>query len=238
VIGGKRVCAVIPAAGGGTRMGAGVSKILIPLGGVPVLVRTLRNFERTMEVDDVVLALRPEDAGRTEELIASAGIRKVRRIVHGGAERQDSVRIGLGAASAAGADVVVVHDGARPFAGPGLIGRVAEAAHESGAAVAAVRPKDTVKTEGEPGLLETPDRARCWLAQTPQAFRTELLIRGMERAAADGFRGTDDAALVERLGARIVIIEGFYANIKITTPEDLQIAEILVKNGMTGDNPP
>ena len=207
-------------------------------GGVPVLVRTLRNFERSEAVDDIVLALRPGDQERAEELIASALIRKVRRIVPGGEERQDSVRIALSAAVTTGAGVVVVHDGARPFAGPELIGKVAAAAHESGAAVAAVRPKDTVKTESEPGSLRTPDRSLCWLAQTPQAFRTELFVRAMERAVSDGFRATDDSALVERLGARVVIIEGFYGNIKITTPEDLEIAEIFMKSGMTQSTRP
>lgn len=228
--GGKRVCALIPAAGGGARMGGQGSKLLAPLGGAPVLVRTLLAFERASSVDDVVVAVRPADQAAIEEMIAGAGVRKVRALVPGGPERQDSVRLALAPAVARGAGIVMVHDAARPFVDADLIARVAEAAFASGAALAAVRPKDTVKITGSGGeTLSTPDRAACWLAQTPQAFRTGLFIDAVERAAADRFRATDDVALVERLGARVVIIEGSYRNIKITTPEDMEIAEILLK---------
>ena len=231
MIGGKRVCAVIPAAGGGRRMGAPLSKVLMPLGGVPILVRTLRKFERASVVDEIVLALRPEDQAMVEEMIAAAGIAKVRTIVPGGEERQDSVRVALAAAVPRGAGIVVIHDGARPFVDTATIDRVVEAAFASGAAVAAVRPKDTVKVE-EPagGMLRTPDRNLCWLAQTPQAFRTETIVDAMERAVSAGFRGTDDVSLVERLGGKVAIVEGSPRNIKITTPEDMEIGEILLKN--------
>jgi len=227
--GGKKVCALIPAAGGGARMGGGTSKLLARLGGVPVLARTLLAFEREPAVDDIVLAVRPGDQEAIEELIAGAGIRKVRALVPGGAERQDSVRLALASAAARGAGIVMVHDGARPFVEGELIANVAAAALASGAAIAAVRPKDTVKLSGGDETLSTPDRASSWLAQTPQAFRTEILLEAMEKAARDQFLGTDDAALVERLGRRIVIIEGSYRNLKITTPEDMGIAEILLK---------
>jgi 2-C-methyl-D-erythritol 4-phosphate cytidylyltransferase len=228
--GGKKVCALIPAAGGGTRMGGGQSKLLVPLGGVPVLVRTLLAFERAESVDDVVLAVRPADRDAIAGMVGRAGITKVRAIVTGGEERQDSVRLALPSAVTLGAGVVMVHDGARPFVDGRLIDGVAGAALASGAAFAAVRPKDTVKITGEHGEgLTTPERATCWLAQTPQAFRTGLFVEAVEKAAADRFRGTDDVALVERLGLSVVIIEGSYRNIKITTPEDMEIAEILLK---------
>ena len=233
--GGKRVCAIIPAAGAGTRMGTTLSKVLMPLGGIPILLRTLRKFEHAPLVDDIVLALRPEDQAAVEEIIAGAGLRKVRRTVPGGEQRQDSVRLGLSAAVSLGTGVVIVHDGARPFVTGDLISGVAMAALASGAAVAAVRPKDTVKTqEGPGGSLRTPDRSSCWLAQTPQAFRTEILVGAMERAVREGFQGTDDVSLVERLGGQVVIIEGSYGNIKITTPGDLDIAEILLKREEAG----
>jgi 2-C-methyl-D-erythritol 4-phosphate cytidylyltransferase len=228
--GGKKVCALIPAAGGGSRMGGAGSKLLAPLGGVPLLARTLLAFEGAATVDDIVVAVRPGDQAAIEELVAGAGIRKVRALVPGGEERQDSVRLALAAAAARGAGIVMVHDGARPFVDVQLIVKVAEAALASGAAIAAVRPKDTVKLSGGgEERLSTPDRAGCWLAQTPQAFRTEILVEAMEKAVLDRFRGTDDAVLVERLGRRIVIIESSYRNLKITTPEDLEIAEILLK---------
>lgn len=230
--GGRKVCALIPAAGGGTRMGASPAKLLVEIGGVPVLLRTLRAFERAASVDDVILAVRPADQGRIEELVAGAGIRKVRAVVQGGEERQDSVRLALSAAVARGAEVVVVHDGARPFVEPDLIDRVAAAADAAGAALAAVRPKDTVKVAAAgPDRLSTPDRAACWLAQTPQAFRAAIFVEAVTRAVADRFRGTDDVALVERLGGRVVVIEGSYRNIKITTPEDVKIGEILLNEG-------
>jgi 2-C-methyl-D-erythritol 4-phosphate cytidylyltransferase len=228
--GGKKVCVLVPAAGGGARMGGAQSKLLVPLGGVPVLVRTLLALERAASVDDVVLAVRPVDRERIGELIAGAGILKVRAVVPGGEERQDSVRLALASAVAGGAGIVMVHDGARPFVDGELIAKVAEAALASGAALAAVRPKDTVKIAGAAaGTITTPERASCWLAQTPQAFRTEVFVEAAERAFVDRFRGTDDVALVERLGVKVVIIEGSYRNIKITTPEDVEIAEILLK---------
>jgi 2-C-methyl-D-erythritol 4-phosphate cytidylyltransferase len=181
-------------------------------------------------VDDVVLAVRTADLAAIGEIVECAGIAKVRAIVPGGEERQDSVRLALPSAVALGAGVVMVHDGARPFVDGGLIDRVAAAALASGAALAAVRPKDTVKIAAERGEgLSTPDRGTCWLAQTPQAFRTALFVEAVEKAAADRFRGTDDVGLVERLGGGVVIIEGSYRNIKITTPEDMEIAEILLK---------
>ncbi|HLF14820.1 MAG TPA: 2-C-methyl-D-erythritol 4-phosphate cytidylyltransferase [Bacteroidota bacterium] len=238
MIGGKKVCAIIPAAGGGTRMGASLSKVLMPLGGVPILLRTLRKFEQAGVVDDVVLALRPGDQAMVEELIGGAGIAKVRKIVPGGEERQDSVRLALSAIVRIGTGVVVVHDAARPFVEEDLIGRVVESAYSSGTAVTAVRPKDTVKLEERTGgYLRTPDRSSCWLAQTPQAFRTEILVEAMERAVSDGFRGTDDVSLVERIGCQVVIIEGSYRNIKITTPEDIEIAEIILKREEYGHTP-
>src|SRR6185503_19137013 len=150
----------------------GLSKALTPLLGVPILLRTLTVFQEAAIVDDIVLALRPGDQSAAEEMIAGARIAKVRKIVPGGEERQDSVRIALSGISPGSTGIVVVHDGARPFVDAGVIGRVVEAAHASGAAVAAVRPKDTVKFMERPGgTIRTPDRSLCWLAQTPQAFR-------------------------------------------------------------------
>jgi len=229
VIDGTRVCAIIPAAGSGTRMGRGDarSKTLIPLRAVPVILRTLGRFEESAAVDDVVVTLREADIGSVRDLIAGAGFRKVREVIPGGAERQDSVRLGFASKTAAAAGIIVVHDAVRPLVTAGLIERVIRAAHREGAAVAAVRPKDTVKIELS-GALETPDRGRCWLAQTPQAFRRDLFAEGLERAGKEGFHGTDDVSLVERLGRVVSIVEGSYNNVKITTPGDLAIAELLL----------
>jgi len=229
VIDGTRVCAIIPAAGSGTRMGAADarSKTLIPLGEVPVILRTLRRFEESAGVDDVVVTLREAEVGNVRDLIGGAGFTKVREVIPGGAERQDSVRLGFLSRTASAAGIIVVHDAVRPLVRVELIERVIRAAHREGAAVAAVRPKDTVKIESA-GALDTPDRGRCWLAQTPQAFRRDLFAEGLEKAVKEGFRGTDDVSLVERLGRLVSIVEGSYDNVKITTPGDLAIAEFLL----------
>ena len=197
MVDGTRVCAIVPAAGAGARMGrtAAASKALLTLGGVPVVVRTLQPFEAAVEVDDIVLVLRPADIPVVRSLLEGAGINKVRELITGGAERQDSVRLGFSTRTAGAAGIVVVHDAVRPLVTAELIGRVIGSAARSGAAVAAVRPKDTVKIEKEGGF-DTPDRARCWLAQTPQAFRRELFARAIRQAAGDGFLGTDDVTLV------------------------------------------
>lgn len=202
------------------------SKTLIPLEDSPVILRTLRRFEECAGVDDVVVMLREGEIGTVRDLLVGAGVTKVREILPGGRERQDSVRLGFSSATAAEAGIIVVHDAVRPFVTVDLIDRVIRAAHRDGAAVAAVRPKDTVKLESAGGL-ETPERGRCWLAQTPQGFRRDLFGEGLEKAMKEGFYGTDDVSLVERLGRNVTIVEGSYDNVKITTPGDIRVAELL-----------
>ncbi len=158
-------------------------------------------------------------------MIEPARLRKVLAVVEGGTERQASVAAGLSALPP-WADVVLVHDGARPLVPPALVEAVARAAAAEGAALAAVRPKDTVKLDDGRGRVQaTPDRSRLWLAQTPQAFRVDWLREAHARAAAEGVDATDDAALVERLGRPVVIVPGSYRNLKVTTAEDVRVAE-------------
>jgi len=227
---GARVCAIIPAAGAGTRMGpaAPAGKPLAGVGGTPVIVRTLKAFQDSPEVDDIVIAARPAEIGAIGDLARGAGIAKLREIVPGGSERQDSVRICFSTPAGKGAGVIVVHDAARPFVKRDLIARVVRAALATGAAVAAVRPKDTIKIR-EGDFLRTPERESCWLAQTPQGFRREVFAEALDRAEKEGFRGTDDVSLIERLGKSVTIVEGSYENIKITTPGDLGIAELIAR---------
>lgn len=225
---GVRTGVIIPAAGRGTRMGGAAGKQFLPVAGVPLIVRTLLLFERAPEVDCIVIAAREEEFARLSALIAGHGIRKALPPVAGGNERQDSVAAALGHPALADAGLIAVHDAVRPFLPPSLLGQLLAAALETGGAIPAVRPKETVKV-GTPlgAVASTPPRETLWLAQTPQVFRAEILRGAFAAARNDRFLGTDEASLVERTGATVRIIEGSYENIKLTTPEDFRLAEIL-----------
>lgn len=220
------IAVIIVAAGRGSRMGSARPKALLPLAGRSMLARVVETFARHPRVGPIVAVVGdPEEAGRA--LGAPAGV----ILVRGGAERQDSVRRGLEAIGSA--DLVLVHDAARPLLGSALIDRVIDAAAGSGAAVPATAPVDTVKEVGAAGeVARTLPRETLRLVQTPQAFRADLLRAAHERAAALGWRATDDAALVERTGARVVTVPGSPWNIKITTPDDLRLAEAILALGI------
>lgn len=220
---------IVVAAGKGRRMGTSESKQFLPIAGKPILVYTLEVFETMEEADTVVLVVGSEDMTRCEQYIRRYGLRKVRKIVAGGAERQESVYLGL-QALAASVEWVLVHDGVRPLAEKGAISRCFQKAQNVGAAVLAVPVKDTIKRVDDAGrIAATPERKSLWSMQTPQAFRRSLLLEAHERARADGFFGTDDAMLVERLGYSVHVVEGDYANIKITTQDDLLWAQFLLQ---------
>ncbi len=204
----------------------GKPKQLLELGGVPVAAWSLQTLARSPDIAGIVIACEPEDISAFEMLAARYGGVKVHKVVTGGARRQDSVFAALRAISDQ-VDFVVVHDGARPFATEELLHVVLGKAKETGGAIAAVPVKDTVKQANDAGLiLKTIPRDRLWAAQTPQAFGYDLLFQAHESAEEAGFLATDDAELVERLGSiSIAIVEGSYENLKITTPEDLIVAE-------------
>jgi 2-C-methyl-D-erythritol 4-phosphate cytidylyltransferase len=223
---------VIVAAGKGKRMGAADSKQYLMLGDRPILVHTLQLFERMAEVDAIMLVTGPDDVQRCEAYVDTYGLSKLRAVVPGGAERQHSVREGLAALAAlpGGMEWVLVHDAVRPFARPAHIEACWRSAMETGAAVLAVPVKDTIKIVDERGRIQsTPDRRSLWAIQTPQAFRLSLLREAHERARDDGFIGTDDAMLMERIGVAVQVVESDYTNIKITTPEDLPWAEWILR---------
>lgn len=223
---------MLPAAGSGRRMGAGENKLFLPLGGLPILIRTLGVFERDPACRQIILAVRPDERGRIRGMLSGAGITKVTAMPDGGQERQDSVHACVRAFMEAGGQddsVVMVHDAARPFISPKVIGELAATAAEHGAAIAAVRAKDTVKQVRDGLVQSTPDREELWLVQTPQAFRAGLLAEAESRAEADGFLGTDESMLVERSGHPVRIVESTYDNVKMTTKEDLAIGEVLLK---------
>ncbi len=221
-----KIVALIPAAGMGKRMGAGINKQYLLLDGKPIVGQTISVFEAAPFIDDIyVITPEAEIPYCREEVLERYGFAKVRAVVPGGAERQHSVLNGLRAMDVADDDVVLIHDGVRPFITAAVLKHAAEVAAESDGALVAVPAKDTVKIVVDGISRETPPREQLWLAQTPQAFRYAVIRAAHEIAAAEGFLGTDDAMLVERLGKEVRIVMGDYRNIKITTPEDLILAE-------------
>ncbi len=215
----KKVSAVIVAAGEGRRFGA--AKQFELLRGRPVLDWSLEAFDAHPRVDEIILVL-PDVGAKNESL---AKYKKIAGVVQGGEKRQDSVVHGFRAIDARKAGIVLVHDGARPLAGQDLIGRIILAAQEKGAVIPALPLEETVKEAAGQGVIRTLDRTRIFRVQTPQGFSYPLLKRALESATAEKFYGTDEAALVERLGERVFIIDGDPKNIKITVPLDLKIAE-------------
>ncbi|HLO24870.1 MAG TPA: 2-C-methyl-D-erythritol 4-phosphate cytidylyltransferase [Geobacteraceae bacterium] len=223
--------AIIPAAGMGKRMGAGINKQYLLLDGKPIVAHTITLFENAPFVDDIYLVIpEPEIPYCREHVVERYGFSKVRLIVPGGAERQHSVLNGLRAIQdAQDDDLILIHDGVRPFVPVHVLEKALEMARDHDGALVAVPAKDTVKTVVDGIITGTPPRESLWLAQTPQAFRYGVIRAAHEIAEAEGFLGTDDATLVERLGKDIHVVLGDYRNIKITTPEDLILAEAFLK---------
>lgn len=221
--GAGRAVALVPAGGTGARMGASRPKQYLVLGGEPIVARTLRALARCRAIRGSVVAVPEAWVEATRRLLGRHRVPRVLEVVAGGAERQESVWRALQAAPADAA-LVVVHDAVRPFIDPALVEAVIAAAARTGAATCALPARETVKRVRD-GLVEaTLDREGLWLVQTPQAFRRDLLREAHVRARRDGFTGTDDAVLVERLGAAVAVVPGLRQNVKITTPEDLALA--------------
>lgn len=218
---------IIPAAGIGARMHADRAKQMLELDGVPVLVHTLKRFQQCDAVDQIILVLQPNLTSDVLSLISRYNLTKVARVVAGGAERQDSVYRGLQVVSEESAGIIVVHDAVRPFVKPEEIRAVIERAASTGAALMALAATDTIKQVKSGRVQRTLDRRRIYYAQTPQAFRFSIIREAFERANVDGFMGTDESQLVERLGQRVSVVEGSPLNIKITRPFDLRLAEAI-----------
>jgi len=226
-----KVIALVPAAGMGKRMGAEINKQYLLLAGKPIVAHTLQIFEDAPFIDDIYLIVPAAEIPYCREhVVERYGFAKVRRIVAGGEERQHSVMNGLKAlAGADDDDVVLIHDGVRPLISSRLLERAVEAARENDGALVAVPVKDTIKVVKDGIVRETPPRDELWLAQTPQAFRYSVILAAHEIAAAKRYLGTDDASLVEWMGKEVHIVMGDYRNIKITTPEDLVLAEAFLR---------
>lgn len=227
-----KIAAIVPAAGSGTRMRMNTKKQFLALAGTPLVGYALKTMETSLAVQEIVIVASPGEEGYCRSaVVEKLGLNKVAAIVPGGKERQDSVYNGLLALSP-DTDIVIVHDGVRPFFSLDILAAVIAAAQTHGAATCAVPAKDTVKLANEDNFVtRTLPRNHTWLVQTPQAFRYELIMEAHRRARGDNLLATDDTALVESLGGRVKIVMGSYENIKITTPEDLDMAMAIIKAG-------
>lgn len=220
--------AIITAAGIGKRMGGSQPKQYLELHGKPILCHTIEKFEAAKLIDGIVLVTDRNSLTLVkDQILKKCKAPKVKWIVAGGEKRQDSVNNGLKAVPM-GTEVVCVHDGVRPFITSELIDKSVEEAKAHGACIVAIQMKDTIKRVDEEGrIVETVERAGLWRAQTPQTFRYDVLESAMNQALAEKFYGTDEASLVEQYGHEIYVLAGNERNIKITTPEDLIIAEAI-----------
>lgn len=225
------ITAIITAAGKGTRMNSELNKQYIEIAGIPVLARTLAVFQECEYIDEIIVVVNEDDINFCRHrIVEHYNFSKVKALVSGGTERQNSVYKGLCAAKP-DCEIVLIHDGARPFVTNNNIVNCINAAKAYGACGLGVRLKDTVKISDQNGFVEaTPDRSSLWSIQTPQGFGYKLIMNAHEKAIKSGYIGTDDMVLVERHGIPVKIVEGNYQNIKITTPEDLVIGEAIVAN--------
>jgi 2-C-methyl-D-erythritol 4-phosphate cytidylyltransferase len=232
-----KVIVIIPAAGLGTRMAPGgkkvaASKQFFEINGAPILIHTLRVFARNQLVSQIVVALRKSEMEQFRRQLEREKLAAKVEMVEGGEHRQQSVANALARLKAAADDVVLVHDAVRPFVDDEIIASVVREVEKHGAAIAGLPALDTIKQverAAEGALItSTIPRERVVQAQTPQGFRYHLIQRAFDSATADGFMGTDEASLVERLGASVWVVMGSPRNIKITTPADLELAEFLM----------
>jgi len=231
-----KTIAIIAAGGQGKRIegvhAAGkLPKQFLMLKDKPLLAHTVDKFERCELIDEIILVV-PEDYLEycSQRVVDKYGFKKVRKVICGGIERQDSVYVGLKACPN-NTSIVVIHDGVRPLIPIDKISESIKICEEKNAVVLAVSVKETVKRVEHDSIITTLDREKLWLTQTPQTFEYKLILDAYEKAKENNFTGTDDSALVERLGHEVTILEGDYRNIKITTREDLEVAEKLLEVG-------
>lgn len=237
-----KVIVIIPAAGLGTRMvGAAkdaakpaLSKQFAELGGVPIIIRTLRKFAELPEIDEIYVALRKTEQEQFRPRLEQEKLPKSVRLVEGGENRQESVANALKAVNASEDDIVLVHDAVRPLVDRDTIVNVIEQVKKTGAAIAGVPAVDTIKqverTAEGAVITTTVPRERAVLAQTPQGFKFSILKKAFDEALTDGFVGTDEASLIERMGGEVSVVMGSPRNLKITTPGDLELAEFYIQN--------
>jgi 2-C-methyl-D-erythritol 4-phosphate cytidylyltransferase len=221
---------IIVAAGSGKRMNSKIAKQFIELKGRPILSYTIESFAKSEYISEIIIVTGKDDISFVETEIAEPyGKSKVKAVVQGGSERQYSVQNGLNAVSD-DIDIIMVHDGVRPFIDNTCIKNLIDCADKFGGCVLGVPVKDTIKIcDGENTITATPERKTLWAAQTPQCFKAEIIKNAYKSAFDDGFLGTDDASLAERIGIKLKMVEGSYDNIKITTPEDIFVGERILQ---------
>ena len=225
-----RCAALVEAAGSSTRMGGGTNKLLLPLDGIPVLIRTLDALQRAERVDEIIVATREEELVEIAQLCHTYGITKCKKVVRGGESRAHSVMLAALEADKS-MELLAVQDGARPLVTPALIDSVIAAATRCGAAAPAVPVKDTIKCVREDGAVaQTLDRSALRAVQTPQVFTADVLKAALQSVLEQGIEVTDDCGAVERLGKVVFLTEGEETNLKITTPADLVLAEAILKD--------
>lgn len=224
-----RNCAIIVAAGKGSRMKSNIRKQFIELKGNPILYYTIKAFENNKNIDDIILVISKEEIDFTiKNIVNKYSFTKIKCIVEGGNTRQHSVINGLFAAK--GSHIVIIHDGARPFVDDSIIEDGIEYARVYGACACGVTPKDTIKIKNEDGFSSyTPQRETLFSVQTPQCFKYDLILEAHSKALNDGIQVTDDTMVVEHSNYKVYLYEGSYSNIKITTPEDLVIGETILE---------
>jgi len=235
----QRAFAVVPAAGMGKRMGASINKQYLRLGGKPIVARTLQVLQDSPLISGIMLVIPADEIPYCRsEVVEQYQLSKVLAIVPGGVERQHSVLNGLTALRdhAADTDIILIHDGVRPFIDETILQQSIDLASCGVGALVAVQTKDTIKVVQDGTVTSTPNRATLWQAQTPQSFRFGQILQAHTRAAQEMFLGTDDCSLLERCGEPVKVIVGSYRNIKITTPEDLLLAEAFL-NDIGGGQP-
>jgi 2-C-methyl-D-erythritol 4-phosphate cytidylyltransferase len=223
--------AIVVAAGKGTRLGGNRPKQVLELGGIPVIIHTLRQFERCREIDQVVVVLPAEETAGFQSVAQRFRLQKLARVLSGGATRAQSVQRGL--AVVGEAELVAIHDGVRPFVTPEEIDQVVSAARATGAAILVAPVADTIKEIKNDRVIRTLTRSQLRRALTPQCFHIDILKRAYNQLAeveAEGIEVTDDSLLVERLGVEVVAVEGSARNIKITRQEDLMLGEALLRS--------
>ncbi|WP_461205228.1 2-C-methyl-D-erythritol 4-phosphate cytidylyltransferase [Clostridium sp. DL1XJH146] len=226
-----RNCAIIVAAGRGSRMNASINKQFLLLKGKPILWHTIRCFEENSDIDDIVLVLAKEDFEYFKSNVDFNIFKKISNIIFGGDTRQSSVVNGLNAAQVEEKDVVLIHDGARPFVSKDIISNGIEYAKKYKAAACGVRPKDTIKVVNTDGFgSKTLVRDELVCIQTPQCFQYKTILESHRKINKSKIIVTDDTAVVEACGHKVYVYPGSYNNIKITTPEDLQLGEIILNS--------
>ncbi len=232
----EQVVCVVLAAGQGTRMGHAVNKVFLPINGKPVIMYSLETFERCLAVDEILLVAAAGEEEQLATIARDAHFLKVRQVIRGGEMRHASERCALEALRAriisGEVEIVLIHDGARPFVPMAKVEQLVDKAHEMGGAILAVPLQEgerLVQVDGEQGIERSLEGSLVWKAQTPQAFQAALLLEAYDQAERDQFYGTDTASSVERIGGRVAVVEGDSTNLKITTAHDLVLAEKLCR---------